>query len=47
VVAGVILGAFEIAIFAGLSLWMLLSNAGDSTCSRSTRATPSATGAAC
>jgi amino acid transporter len=27
--AGVILGAFEIAIFAGLSLWMLLSNAGD------------------
>src|SRR5215217_1381220 len=27
--AGVILGTFEIAIFAGLSLWMLLSNAGD------------------
>jgi amino acid transporter len=27
--AGVILGAFEILIFAGLSLWMLLSNAGD------------------
>jgi amino acid transporter len=27
--AGVILGGFEIAIFAGLSLWMLLSNAGD------------------
>jgi amino acid transporter len=27
--AGVILGAFEIAIFAALSLWMLLSNAGD------------------
>ena len=27
--AGVILGAFEIVIFAGLSLWMLLSNAGD------------------
>jgi amino acid transporter len=27
--AGVILGAFEIAIFAALSIWMLLSNAGD------------------
>src|SRR3954469_6116329 len=27
--AGVILGAFESLIFAGLSLWMLLSNAGD------------------
>src|SRR3954454_12385754 len=27
--AGVILGGFEIAIFAGLSLWMLFSNAGD------------------
>ena len=27
--AGVILGAFEIAIFGGLALWMLLSNAGD------------------
>ncbi|MDX6435551.1 MAG: hypothetical protein QOK34_385 [Gaiellaceae bacterium] len=27
--AGVILGAFEIAIFAALVLWMLLSNAGD------------------
>src|ERR1700750_1761359 len=27
--AGVILGAFEIIIFAGLSLWMLISNAGD------------------
>jgi len=27
--AGVILGAFEIAIFAALSLWMLFSNAGD------------------
>ena len=27
--AGVILGAFEIAIFAGLSLWMLASNSGD------------------
>jgi amino acid transporter len=27
--AGVLLGAFEIAIFAGLSLWMLLSNTGD------------------
>jgi amino acid transporter len=27
--AGVILGAFEIVIFAGLALWMLLSNAGD------------------
>jgi|tagenome__1003787_1003787.scaffolds.fasta_scaffold20848153_1 amino acid transporter len=27
--AGVILGAFEIAIFGGLSLWMLFSNAGD------------------
>src|SRR5262249_12259248 len=27
--AGVILGAFEIAVFAGLSIWMLLSNAGD------------------
>src|SRR5881392_3447901 len=27
--AGVLLGAFEIAIFAGLSLWMLFSNAGD------------------
>ena len=27
--AGVILGTFEIAIFAGLSLWMLLSNPGD------------------
>jgi amino acid transporter len=26
--AGVILGAFEIAIFAGLSIWMLLSNVG-------------------
>src|SRR3954469_10710878 len=27
--AGVILGAFEIAIFAALAIWMLLSNAGD------------------
>src|SRR3954451_22370149 len=27
--AGVILGAFEIAIFGGLALWMLVSNAGD------------------
>src|SRR5438093_4050933 len=27
--AGVILGAFEILIFAALALWMLLSNAGD------------------
>jgi amino acid transporter len=27
--AGVILGAFEIVIFAALALWMLLSNAGD------------------
>src|SRR5213083_2588145 len=27
--AGVILGAFEIAIFGGLAIWMLLSNAGD------------------
>ena len=27
--AGVILGGFEIAIFAGLALWMLFSNAGD------------------
>jgi amino acid transporter len=27
--AGVILGAFEIIIFAALSLWMLISNAGD------------------
>src|ERR671927_1046131 len=27
--AGVILGAFEIVVFAGLALWMLLSNAGD------------------
>src|SRR5204863_50676 len=27
--AGVILGAFEIAIFAALALWMLFSNAGD------------------
>ena len=27
--AGVILGAFEIVIFAGLAIWMLLSNAGD------------------
>jgi amino acid transporter len=27
--AGVILGAFEILIFAGLSLWMLFSNIGD------------------
>jgi amino acid transporter len=27
--AGVILGAFEITVFAGLALWMLLSNAGD------------------
>jgi amino acid transporter len=27
--AGVILGAFEIIVFAGLSLWMLISNAGD------------------
>src|ERR671932_1019291 len=27
--AGVILGAFEIVIFAALSLWMLVSNAGD------------------
>src|SRR4051795_3794870 len=27
--AGVILGAFEIAIFAGLAIWMLISNAGD------------------
>jgi amino acid transporter len=27
--AGVILGAFEILIFAGLSVWMLISNAGD------------------
>src|SRR5438128_4996139 len=27
--AGVILGAFEIAVFGALALWMLLSNAGD------------------
>src|SRR3954464_11635613 len=27
--AGVILGAFEIAIFGGLAIWMLISNAGD------------------
>src|ERR687888_1879548 len=27
--AGVILGAFEIGIFAALAIWMLLSNAGD------------------
>ena len=27
--AGVILGAFEIAIFAALAIWMLFSNAGD------------------
>jgi amino acid transporter len=27
--AGVILGAFEIAVFAALALWMLFSNAGD------------------
>src|SRR5919199_774850 len=27
--AGVILGAFEIVVFAALALWMLLSNAGD------------------
>src|ERR1051325_10605410 len=27
--AGVILGAFEIAIFGALAIWMLLSNAGD------------------
>src|SRR4051812_28169718 len=27
--AGVILGAFEIVVFGGLALWMLLSNAGD------------------
>ena len=27
--AGVILGSFEIAIFAGLALWMLFSNTGD------------------
>ena len=27
--AGVILGAFEIAVFGGLAIWMLLSNAGD------------------
>ena len=27
--AGVILGAFEVAIFAALALWMLFSNAGD------------------
>src|SRR5919199_1657410 len=27
--AGVILGAFEIVIFGGLALWMLISNAGD------------------
>ena len=27
--AGVILGAFEIAIFAALAIWMVLSNAGD------------------
>ena len=27
--AGVILGAFEIGVFAALSLWMLISNAGD------------------
>src|SRR3954465_14308137 len=27
--AGVILGAFEIIVFGGLALWMLLSNAGD------------------
>src|ERR687884_704491 len=26
---GVILGAFEIAVFAGLAIWMLLSNTGD------------------
>src|SRR5262245_51374000 len=27
--AGIILGAFEIIVFAGLALWMLLSNVGD------------------
>src|SRR3954469_20527756 len=27
--AGVILGAFEIAVFGGLAIWMLISNAGD------------------
>jgi amino acid transporter len=27
--AGVILGAFEIAIFGGLAIWMMISNAGD------------------
>jgi amino acid transporter len=27
--AGVLLGAFEIAVFAALAIWMLLSNAGD------------------
>src|SRR5689334_15286432 len=27
--AGVILGAFEIAIFGGLAIWMIISNAGD------------------
>jgi amino acid transporter len=27
--AGVILGAFEIAVFAALAIWMLISNAGD------------------
>jgi amino acid transporter len=27
--AGVILGAFEIAVFGALAIWMLLSNAGD------------------
>src|SRR3954447_301870 len=29
--AGVILGAFEIAVFGGLAIWMLISNAGDVT----------------
>lgn len=29
--AGVVLGAFEIAVFAALAIWMILSNAGDLT----------------
>src|SRR3954449_3270775 len=44
--AGVILGAFEIAIFGALAIWMLISNAVTSTCSRSTRTMRTAAGAA-
>jgi len=45
--AGVILGGFEIVIFGGLAIWMLLSNTGDLNAQPLTPATRPASGAAC